>query len=569
MILSRGQSAVPVALLLVIGVAGTLSVPSAAAAGTSSSSAGSACVIDTVAFPSYPAIEPNVEFWKRVFGEWSLGQVVVHDLDHPQIIYEVVDLPGPIEERYTGAQRDFVEDLNERWRDRLALLADKVERRAELSDSDKRLALTVTTEAGSMALERADERVRTQRGLRERFRRGLEISHRYEPAIRAILRNAGLPEDIAYMPHVESSYQTAARSSAGAVGVWQFTRSTGRRFMTIDSSVDERLDPILAARGAAAYLAEAYQRLGDWPLALTSYNHGLNGMVRAVELHGADYEKVFLEYRGRLFGFASKNFYAEFLAARDVACRPDHFFPEGISPEPVHDGEEILAEGRTTTARLAAAYGVALDDLVALNPAWSRRTVKAGLPLPATATVWLPSGTLKRLAASNVDLAEAWSRSLEPNGTYVVRPGDTLSTIAQAFGMSLAQLRELNSIPRSASLIRAGQHLHVTGETTATGTHVVRRGETLSAIARHYGMSLAELRAVNGMSSGQSLIRTGQVLRVADRPGSIDRFVHVVSTGDTLLRIAVSYGVRLADLLLHNGLRLDSTIYPGQRIRIP
>ena len=135
--------------------------------------------------------------------------------------------------------------------------------------------------------------------------------------------------------------------------------------------------------------------------------------------------------------------------------------------------------------------------------------------------------------------------------------------------MSVRRLREMNSIPRGTSLIRVGQRLHVAGETVATRTHVVRGGETLSVIARRYGMSLTELRAANGMSPDQSLIRTGQKLRVADRPSAVDRVVHVVRTGDTLLRIALSYGVRLADLLLHNGLRQDSTIYPGQRIRIP
>jgi membrane-bound lytic murein transglycosylase D len=536
---------------------------------TAADASASACVIDTVAFPSYPAIEPNVEFWKRVFGEWSLGQVAVHDLDHPGIIYDVVDLPGAIEERYTDEQKDFIGQLNEVWRDRLEALADKIDTRAALNDAEKRLALDITTNAGSMAIEDAGERVRTQRGLRERFRRGLEISHRYEPEIREILREAKLPEDLAYLPHVESSYQAAARSSAGAVGVWQFTRSTGRRFMTINSAVDERLDPLLAARGAASYLAEAYARLGDWALALTSYNHGLNGIARATELHGADYEAVFLEYRGRLFGFASKNFYSEFLAARDVACRAERYFPEGIQPEPVHDYEEVLTEARTTPARIAAAYGIPLDDLASINPAWSRRSVTSSLALPGALTVWLPSGTSERLAASKIDFADAWSRSLQEDGTYVVQPGDTLSTIAKAYGISLDRLRELNSIPRGKSLIRTGQRLNITDETVATASHVVRGGETLSGIARKYGMNLATLREVNGMSPGQNLIRSGQRLRVSAGSGAIDRAVHVVRTGDTLIRIAVNYGVRLADLLFHNGLRLDSTIYPGQQIRIP
>ena len=168
-----------------------------------------------------------------------------------------------------------------------------------------------------------------------------------------------------------------------------------------------------------------------------------------------------------------------------------------------------------------------------------------------------------------IDLADAWSRSLDQDGTYVVQSGDNLSTIAHAYGLSLRQLRELNSIPRGKSLIRVGQRLNISGGTVASQTHVVRKDENLSSIARRYGMNLATLRDINGMSPGQNLIRPGQQLRVSAQASGIDPIVHVVRIGDTLIRIAVNYGVRLGDLLLHNGLRLDSTIYPGQQIRIP
>ena len=106
-------------------------------------------------------------------------------------------------------------------------------------------------------------------------------------------------------------------------------------------------------------------------------------------------------------------------------------------------------------------------------------------------------------------------------------------------------------------------------ETVARRTHVVRKGETLSGIASRYGMNLSTLRGVNGMSPGQDLIQPGQHLRVSGEAAGIDPVVHVVRIGDTLIRIAMSYGVRLADLLVRNGLRLDSTIYPGQQIQIP
>ena len=101
--------------------------------------------------------------------------------------------------------------------------------------------------------------------------------------IKRLFRAYNLPEELAYLPHVESSFNFKAYSKYGAAGIWQFTRETGKRYLTIDHTRDERLDPILAAHAAAKYLKNSYDALNNWPLALTSYNYGLSGMLRAVE----------------------------------------------------------------------------------------------------------------------------------------------------------------------------------------------------------------------------------------------------------------------------------------------
>lgn len=516
-------------------------------------------------FPTYDSIRGNVDFWTRVFGELSLGQVAVHDMDYPTVVYDVVDLPGPIEERYTEEQRDFIDDLNEQWRDWLESIEDRVARKEELTKEEKQVALLLTTHAGTGAIVGAHERIRTQRGLRERFRRGFEIGQRYDAMIRQIFSDAGLPADLAYLPHVESSFQASARSSAGAVGVWQFTRGTGRLFMTVNSTIDERLDPIAAAHGAAAYLRKAYDELGDWPIALTSYNHGVAGMRRAVNMLGADYEKIFNEYDGRTFGFASRNFYAEFLAARSIARDPQRFFPEGLTPEPPLDLDRMALESRTTAATLARAFGLQVDELAQINPAWSRRVVESGRALPRGLHVWLPRGTLERAARQDSAPDYSLPPALGQNGIHVVQPGDTLSTIARANGIELHHLRELNDMGPREHVIHVGQKLRVLDGQSET-IHVVRRGQTLSAIAQAYGMSVGKLRAMNGIAAGSSLIRTGQRLRVIDPGGAA---VHVVERGDTLMHIALRHGIRVADLLLHNQLTMSSVIYPGQVLRIP
>ena len=130
----------------------------------------------------------------------------------------------------------------------------------------------------------------------------------------------GLPEDLAYLPHVESSFNIGAVSKAGASGIWQFTRSTGSQYMRINRHVDERTNPFVSTRAAAQLLKKNYEILGSWPLAITAYNYGTSGMMRAAQAHGS-YENIFNKYREGYFKFASRNFYSEFLAARNVAKR--------------------------------------------------------------------------------------------------------------------------------------------------------------------------------------------------------------------------------------------------------
>lgn len=511
-------------------------------------------------FPEFPSIRANVEFWTRVFSDWGLAQVVVHDLDDPGILYEVVDLPGPVEDSYTDSQREFIEDLNDLWRRRLRGLAEKVSRGDPLDAAETAWLSKLTAVAGPDSVDRAHERVRTQRGLRERFRRGLEISRRYEELFRVIFREAGLPEDLAYLPHVESSYQYSARSSAGAVGVWQFTRGTGRLYMRIDAAIDERLDPVAAARGAAAYLERAYRALGSWPLALTSYNHGLVGMTRAVQALGSDYERVLREYDGHLFGFASKNFYAEFLAARAIARDPARFFPEGLDFEPLLELDAITLDRSATPDQVAAAFGIPVGRLASLNAAWTARAVRSSLALPRGSTVWLPAGTL---AAGGGGALPDWTRAERTGdeGGYVVRRGDTLSSIARAQGIALSRLRELNGIRPGENLILPGQRLRLEPGLPRE-IHVVRPGENLSSIAARYGMGLDALRELNGLDADESVILPGQRLSVTHRH-------HLVRPGDTLLEIALRHGVSLSALLSLNQLSERSIIHPGQRIRIP
>lgn len=278
-------------------------------------------------FPMPQALEPQVEFWRNTYTRWHRTEFALHDKLHMNVVYEVVEIPGPVGDHLSPEQKAYVQARVDDWKYRLVQLEEKAAGGGTLSDDEQEL---VRQMGGRENLYGASERLRQQRGLRERFKRGLLIGSRYERQFREIFRNAGLPEDLAYLPHVESSFQANARSSAGAVGIWQFTAGAARIFMNGDDSVAARTDPIASTYGAARYLSQAHDKLGTWPLAITSYNHGIGGMQKAKSRYGHDFTRIVKEYDHPQFGFASRNYYAEFLAAREIAREPQRYFPEGL-----------------------------------------------------------------------------------------------------------------------------------------------------------------------------------------------------------------------------------------------
>ena len=167
-----------------------------------------------------------------------------------------------------------------------AQFSTKITTQTPTTHNEKRVAALFTGKNRSRDLALAVENVRSQRGQKERFLAGVIHSGRYIQEIKRLFRTYNLPEELAYLPHVESSFNFNAYSKYGAAGIWQFTRETGKGYLTIDQTVDERLDPILAAHAAAKYLKNSYEDLNNWPLALTSYNYGLSGMLRAVNEQG-------------------------------------------------------------------------------------------------------------------------------------------------------------------------------------------------------------------------------------------------------------------------------------------
>ena len=419
---------------------------------------------DTFAVPV--GLERAVDFWKKVYGEWSEHEVTFHDRDDLGIVYRTMHQRKSETRSEYAANEAAQEAIVDRYRRILLDLATRNPDPRTLSGEYQTVRELFGPQVSPARLREAADRIRVQRGLKGRFHQGLIHAGQYRQHILEIFREEGIPQEVAWLPMVESTFNVEARSKVGAAGVWQFMPGTGRQYMRVDATIDERLDPIIAARGAARLLRHNYEGLRSWPLALTAYNHGYYGMRRAVSQLGTnDYMTIRRLYTGPAFGFASKNFYAEFLAALYVAEHAEQYF--GIH-EPFRTLEfDVVAMPVAMPLRdVASAVQVEARRLWQLNPSlsdevWSgRRTVPAGFRLR------VPPGYGReaplQLAASAASRDPRSTRSASPAvqapRTYTVQRGDTLTSIATRHGLSVGELIALNDLT-DRDIIRVGQRL--------------------------------------------------------------------------------------------------------------
>lgn len=448
-------------------------------------------------FPVPSQIRDNVAFWRNVYGKWSRKQVAIHDDEYMGVIYEVASLP-----RSKAGRKRFIRARKAHYKDRLDNLETRIRSGLRPSRHQKGLYKKLVRAGGKRAIYGAADRVRSQQGTRERFRRGLAISGRYDAKFRRIFHSRGLPGDLAYLPHVESSFQAHARSGVGAAGMWQFMRGTGKLYMRVNGAVDERLDPVIAAEGAAKYLAVAYRKLGSWPLAITSYNHGQGGMQKAKAIYGNNIGAIVRRYKGPLFKFASRNFYAEFIAAREVASHPKRYFPEGVKYQaPLSEDRLVLRHGMSASW-VACHYGVSTYRLAALNRHWRKPVRKGRARLPAGSTVWLPRGTFSRVASAPAPMPVMIAKV--DSKPKVKRKRVRVAMVDKAKAKRVRVAKAKTKV--KAKPIRVAK---------AAKVHVVKLNETLYRVSTYYKLSVAELRRLNSMGPEDTYIRAGQELRVS------------------------------------------------------
>jgi len=357
-------------------------------------------------FPLLPGLESAVEFWKKIFTEYSISQLVFFDPLDMSRIYDVLDIG---EESRTS---EYIDGERER-----------------------------IAAAHGVDLER----VRAQRGIKERTAAGLKRSGRHITHMQQIFRERGLPIELTYLPIVESSYDITARSNVGALGMWQFMRATGRQYMRVDRSIDERRDPIESTRAAASFLRESYETLGNWPLAITAYNYGPGGMSRAVAAIESDnLVDLIRDYQHPYWGFAPKNFYAEFLAAVEIGKNVNQYFPE-LQLEASLAFQEIELKNSVSLTALAKNTGLTRDQLLGWNPALSAQTRL----VPAGYRVKVPVDSKMQPI---IEVAQTQPKEQPQVVRHQVKRGETLFQIARRYGASVDRILKVNGMGKSHRL---------------------------------------------------------------------------------------------------------------------
>jgi len=376
------------------------------------------------------------------------------------------------------------------------------------------------------------------------FTRYLERMERYGDLVDAELVDRGLPRSLRYLPVIESGYNPVAESRAGAVGMWQFMSGTAR-FLGLDVTplIDERRDPWRSTDVALDYLSELGDRFdGSWFLALAAYNSGWGRVQRILDRygHGArPSDSLFWSLRGH-FPQETRDFVPKLLAAARLARDPEAYGFEPGDSVPPAQVEQVRVPDATSLDVVASAAGVDEDEIERLNP----QLLRGYTPPDRETALRVPTGTAERFRVAYARIPTDQRVSFVE---HKIRSGQTLSWVAAHYHVGMAELRAAN--PRiQPRRLQIGQWVVVPRSPTATSGSEVRRIAAADVGRR-------------GPNAGDP------VARLADRIQG-NAIVHRVGSGESLWLIARRYDVHVTDLRRWNDLGADAVIHPGDELRV-
>ncbi len=410
-------------------------------------------------FPIDSFMRPRVDFWKKVFTKLNSFEGFIHDDEDLRIIYSQIEFKSMDRRRRIRFVRDEKRKIKR-------ILTSIIKKRKKNLTPDEQELLEQIGDPSLEVLRKMPHQVRFQQGMRDRYFQGLKRSYLYLDKIKSVFQEMNLPIELSYLPHVESSFNYLAYSKVGAAGIWQFMRSTGRIYkLNLSYIIDERRDPIKATYAAAKLLRDNYRKLNSWPLALTAYNHGARSMEMAIKGVGTtDISQIIQEYKGRRFGFASKNFYASFAAAAEIAQNPDLYFGE-IEKQTLPEFSELMLEKSLTVNQIIKALRIDLKTFKEFNLAIRPIAYRNSLSLPKGFQVKIPKASEEELKTYQLALSQIQikKKNLIASGDHTVSPGESLYMISQIYKISLSDLIAINKIA-NPSRVYPGMKLKIPGD---------------------------------------------------------------------------------------------------------
>jgi membrane-bound lytic murein transglycosylase D len=420
--------------------------------------------------------------------------------------------------------------------------------------------------------QHVEKEIKRFQGIERRFFvESYRRSGRYRGEIVRALKEAGLPEDLSWLPLIESGFKVRAFSRARALGLWQFIPSTGYKFgLKRDAWIDERLDPAKATAAAISYLRELHHIFGDWMTVLAGYNCGEGAVLRVIRDQKINYLDHFWDLYQRL-PLETARYVPRFLAALHIIKDPAKY---GVTLQELDEPipyEVVTIEKQVQLKAGAESLGIAFDDLNALNPEL-RYQATPDTPYPLKVSL----GTGEALLAK-VDEIPKWTPLQKSYVYHRVRKGESLYLIALKYRTSVQTIVRANNIRRK-HLIRPGQKLKIPlrgrGERKRIasnyqllpgGKYRVRTGDSLWLIARRFNTTTKEIQRLNHLKSTRLYV--GQVLKITEQKDTLqakNRRLYSVEAGDNLTRIAKKHNMTLPQLLRINNMSKNCTIYPGQ-----
>ncbi|RKY60533.1 MAG: hypothetical protein DRP96_05605 [Candidatus Neomarinimicrobiota bacterium] len=379
----------------------------------------------------------------------------------------------------------------------------------------------------------------------DRFQKWLNNAGRYRAHMLPILKEFGLPEEIFYLALIESGYNPVAYSYAHAAGPWQFIASTGAIYgLKRNWWVDERRDPIKSTYAAAKYLKKLYDEFDDWFLALAAYNTGELRVWRAIRREGTR------DYwKLRSLPKQTRNYIPTLMAGMTIALNPEKYGFTNTPDDP-WKWDEVTVKGCYEFEDIARVSGISSTVLKEYNPELRRWMTP---PETDSYVLRVPVGKGEGLAKKLAELPDVESKPRWV--THAVRRGQTLSYIARKYGTSVSALIAANNI-RNRNQIKVGQVLriptsHYYASATVSSdqgliTHTVRRGETLSEIGKKYGVGISKIRSLNNLY-GKRYIYPGQRLKIPVKKSPANQYTSTPS-GKTKIVHVVKKGETLSEI---------------------